>query len=211
MPTGGPGHRVSGLGPPHHLLTLTGGATSWPLTWRPGPDLGPRQTSPNQSRPASFLHPSAWQVGTSAHSWEVLSPKGGTSPGRVTDSKEQAGVSASSCVGIPQDLQRRTLPGSIRSAKRHPRRSTPCSSFNPKGNNYLDPVSVFPSGHCHPHWTFPQAGRFWHAGICSRARPFATIIFHNIVYCFIKANIKCLPFRVASVLILHNCSTVYFI
>ena len=75
-----------------------------PLTWRPGPDLGPRQTSPNQSRLASFLHPSAWQLGTSAHSWEVLSPKGGTSPGRVTDSKEQAGFSASSHVGIPQDL-----------------------------------------------------------------------------------------------------------
>ena len=37
------------------------------------------------------------------------------------------------------------------------------------------------------------------------------IIFHSIVYCFIKANIKCLLFRLASVLILHNCSTVYFI
>ena len=35
----------------------------------------------------------------------------------------------------PRTCQRRTLPGSIRSAKRRPRRSTPCSSFNPKGNN----------------------------------------------------------------------------
>lgn len=33
----------------------------------------------------------------------------------------------------------------------------------------------------------------------------------NIVHCFIKANIKYLLFGLASVLFLHNCSTVYFI
>lgn len=35
------------------------------------------------------------------------------------------------------------------------------------------------------------------------ARPFAVINFQNIVHCFIKANIKYLLFRLASVLILY--------
>lgn len=50
----------------------------------------------------------------------------------------------------------------------------------------------------------PQAAPASEQGVCSDH-------VSNIVHCFIKANIKYLLFRLASVLFLHNCSTVYFI
>lgn len=54
-------------------------------------------------------------------------------------------------------------------------------------------------------------GCFRQAAVCSGARSYTTIIFLNILHCFIEANIKYLLLGLASVLILHNCSTVYFI
>lgn len=67
---------------------------------------------------------------------------------------------------------------------------------------------MFHLGRCHTHRPPPglraaaastqvlPAGR-------RLARPFAVINFQNIVHCFIKANIKYLLFRLASVLILY--------
>lgn len=89
--------------------------------------------------------------------------------------------------------------------------------FNPDGNNPRPSLPVWrgtvpgtlgsvPSPGCGR-----RRGCFWQAGLRCGATPPTALLFLNILHCFIKANIKYLLLGLACGLILHNCSTVYFI
>lgn len=199
--------------PPHLLISL-GGCPEMPaarhVDARPC-SLGSQQASSNQ--PLSIL-PSSRLLRISPVSVrrEALTPShlGYNSLQRTGWFQLRPGD------GQAQTCLRKAL--SIILAKMCPRRAHLCSVFNHKSNYFLNLSLVVPSGHDHTLGTGSPASALASAdtGPCSRRRlllskVFAVIISQILYIVSLKANIKYLLFRLASVLILHNCSTVYFI
>lgn len=168
--------------------------------------------SPRQSPPEAFMPPLApWHQPQSPFPGRRCTPWGplclGTDVRRNTRLHLQPGA---------------TLPGPARpgTAARH--RGVPGGAhvplhFNPDGNNPRPSLQVWrgtvpgtlgsvPSPGCGR-----RRGCFWQAALRCGVTPPPTLLFLNILHCFIKANIKYLLLGLASGLILHNCSTVYFI